>query len=347
MTQQALKLGGAAYLRYAHAAHGYPWTIFMQAQLNAVGGMLMGVEKAASEGTASVYMSPSGGGMSNYTQTSAGGVPDDIVGGQDAYCNNAALVPIMLVGISTTQHILFTPTLSSGRSFNPQGAGATAADLNNWTDFVLGAWLRNGSAAASYCNTDVAEVAKWLYALDSTHFASLVANAKPETVGNSTVQAAIVDVWDCNPTGSVGAAAPASFTGVVNGLTLSLVGSGATVSSRTDPVTRAAATGPTINTQPANQTVAPGGTFTFSVAATASGGALSYQWQKGTTNISGATSATYSGAAGTDGVNGDTFRCVVTDSNGSTTSSSATLTVGAASMKPSLNFFYRKGNPNV
>lgn len=105
----------------------------------------------------------------------------------------------------------------------------------------------------------------------------------------------------------------------------------------------ASAAGPTITTQPSNQSAATGATFTFTVAATASGGgALSYQWQKNGTNISGATSTSYSGVAGTDGANADAFRCVVTETGGtnagSTNSNAATLTVtsGASGSDPRL-----------
>lgn len=103
------------------------------------------------------------------------------------------------------------------------------------------------------------------------------------------------------------------------------------------------ASGPTISAHPSNTSVATGAAFSFSVTAAASGGGtLSYQWQKNGSNISGATSSTYGGTAGTDGVNGDVFRCVVTETGGSnagsTNSNNATLTVTAASGKSSLNF---------
>jgi hypothetical protein len=111
----------------------------------------------------------------------------------------------------------------------------------------------------------------------------------------------------------------------------------AVVSSASFTVTAA---GPTINTHPSNQTVTAPAAATFSVSATASGGSLTYQWQRqpsgggGYSNISGATSASYTtGATSVTGGshnNGDTYRCIVTDSNGSATSNAATLTVNAA-----------------
>lgn len=92
--------------------------------------------------------------------------------------------------------------------------------------------------------------------------------------------------------------------------------------------------GPTISTQPTAQTAVSGSNFTFTVVAAASGGGtLSYQWQKNGSNISSATSASYTGVAGTNGVNTDVFRVVVTETGGSNpgsiTSSAVTLTVTA------------------
>lgn len=105
----------------------------------------------------------------------------------------------------------------------------------------------------------------------------------------------------------------------------------------------AGATGPTINTHPSNQTVTSPATATFTVAATTSGGALSYQWQRnpgGNTSFSnvstgtGGTTNSYTTAtttvSGGNANSTDTWRCVVTDSNGSTNSNAATLTVNPA-----------------
>jgi len=86
---------------------------------------------------------------------------------------------------------------------------------------------------------------------------------------------------------------------------------------------------PSITTQPSNQSVVVGQTATFSVAATGTT-PLSYQWQKGTTPIAGATSASYTTPATISADNGAQFQVVVSNSVGSTTSSAATLTVSAA-----------------
>jgi hypothetical protein len=107
----------------------------------------------------------------------------------------------------------------------------------------------------------------------------------------------------------------------------------------------AGGTAPTITVQPANQSVTAGATAAFSVTAT--GTALTYQWQRnpgGNTsfaNISGATSASYTTPAttvsGGGANNTDTYRCVVTgDTSPAATSTAATLTVSASGTAPTI-----------
>jgi len=86
---------------------------------------------------------------------------------------------------------------------------------------------------------------------------------------------------------------------------------------------------PSITTQPSSQSVVVGQTATFSVAATGTT-PLSYQWQKGTTPITGATSATYTTPATISADDGTQFQVVVSNSVGSATSKAATLKVNAA-----------------
>jgi len=87
----------------------------------------------------------------------------------------------------------------------------------------------------------------------------------------------------------------------------------------------------TITQHPSNQTVAAGGTATFTVAATGDG-TLSYQWQKNQVNLangghySGVTTATLT-ISNADSNDAASYRCVVTGGCGSATSNSATLTV--------------------
>ncbi len=96
-----------------------------------------------------------------------------------------------------------------------------------------------------------------------------------------------------------------------------------------------AGTAPSITTQPANQTVTAPATATFSVSASGTA-PLSYQWQKNGTNISGATSSSYTTPSTTTADSGSVFRCVVSNSAGSATSNGATLTVNAAAVAPTI-----------
>ncbi|WP_374437630.1 M64 family metallopeptidase [Inhella sp.] len=83
---------------------------------------------------------------------------------------------------------------------------------------------------------------------------------------------------------------------------------------------------PAITSQPASVTVDAGRTATFSVSASSSA-ALSYQWRRNGSTISGATAASYTTPATTAADNGANFSVVVTNSRGSVTSNNATLTV--------------------
>ncbi len=92
--------------------------------------------------------------------------------------------------------------------------------------------------------------------------------------------------------------------------------------------------GPVITTQPASTTVASGTSATFSVAANGSP-TPTYQWQSSLDGgatfqaITGATATTYTTGVLSQSDSGTFFDVVVTNSNGSVTSSSATLTVTA------------------
>ncbi len=85
-------------------------------------------------------------------------------------------------------------------------------------------------------------------------------------------------------------------------------------------------TGPSITTQPGDQTVQVGQTATFSVVASGTP-PLSYQWQKNNVDVGGALSASYTTPATTMADSGALFRCVVTNTSGSTNSNAARLTV--------------------
>jgi hypothetical protein len=93
---------------------------------------------------------------------------------------------------------------------------------------------------------------------------------------------------------------------------------------------------PYITTQPANQTVASGQAATFSVAA-AGAAPLNYQWQKNGADITGATSSNYTTPVTTASDSGEMFRVTISNSAGSVTSNSATLTVTAGTANSSVD----------
>jgi hypothetical protein len=117
-----------------------------------------------------------------------------------------------------------------------------------------------------------------------------------------------------------------------NGTTFNVVvsNSAGTITSAMATLTvTAAAVAPTITTQPTNQTVTVGQTATFSVTATGTA-PLSYQWQKNSANIAGATAASYTTPATVATDSGAKFDVIVSNAVGSQTSAMATLTVNAA-----------------
>lgn len=85
---------------------------------------------------------------------------------------------------------------------------------------------------------------------------------------------------------------------------------------------------PSFLAQPSNLTVTAGTTATFTCAATGNP-APTYQWRKNGSNISGATSASLVITNAQDADEG-TYSCVATNSQGSATSTGATLTVNAS-----------------
>ncbi len=93
---------------------------------------------------------------------------------------------------------------------------------------------------------------------------------------------------------------------------------------------------PVINTQPASQSVATGGSATFAVSAASAGtgnATLSYQWYKDGVAISGATGASYTVASAAAGDAGS-YSVAVVSTGGLTTSAVATLTVGTGTARP-------------
>lgn len=116
------------------------------------------------------------------------------------------------------------------------------------------------------------------------------------------------------------------------------VGAATVVSSPATLTVTVVIVAPSIIVQPADQTVTEPATATFNVTATGSA-PLTYQWQRSTAgafaNIAGATTATFvTPATVRANDNGAQFRVQVTNSAGTATSNTATLTVSPAPIAP-------------
>jgi len=133
----------------------------------------------------------------------------------------------------------------------------------------------------------------------------------------------------------IGGATSSSFT--INSVTEGDGGSytvvatnsqGSATSNAATLTVSAALSAPSFTTQPSSQSVTTGGLVTFSAAANGNP-APTYQWRKNGNNIGGATNSSYSIGSVSAGDAGD-YTVVASNSQGSATSSVATLTVEAA-----------------
>lgn len=133
---------------------------------------------------------------------------------------------------------------------------------------------------------------------------AVIANATAATLTLTNVQVASSGAYTVVATNSAGTATSGTATLTVN-----------------PPATVA----PVFTTQPAPQTVGPGDTVVFNSTAT---GATTYRWQRNGVNLTTATAANLvlTNASAADA---GTYRVVATNSAGSATSSTATLTVNA------------------
>ena len=151
--------------------------------------------------------------------------------------------------------------------------------------------------------------------------------------------------WQSQPSGSTSFANIPGATQATYGTPPLVLSDNATlfrcvVSNSAGAATSTAATltvlsGPTITQNPSNATVTVGQKATFTVVAI--GASLTYQWQSeangasGFSDISGANSASYTTPVLALSDNGTQFRCVVTGTGGSVTSTAAILTANPAS----------------
>ena len=258
--------------------------------------------------------------------------------------------------------VITAPTVSTPPSSQTVTAGQTAsfAVVASGTAPFTYQWRKNGSnivgATSSSYTTPVTSLA------DNGAVYSVVVgnNAGTVTSSNATLTVAVVLITTQPASQTVNAGQTASFGVAASGTgTLSYQWtkngtniSGATSSSYTTPATSSADHGavyavnisnaygtvssnnatltvnyaPSISIQPGSQTVNAGQTASFGVAATGTA-TLAYQWTKGGSNISGATSSSYTTPATSSADNGVVYAVSISNAYGTVTSSNATLTV--------------------
>ena len=100
---------------------------------------------------------------------------------------------------------------------------------------------------------------------------------------------------------------------------------------------------PQISQQPASVTVTEGGSATFTVQLVRSTGAT-FQWLRGAGNIAGAASSSYTLSPVAASDNGAQFRCFISNSQGSTNSNTATLTVQTDTTPPTITSVVNLGD---
>ncbi|HEV7611819.1 MAG TPA: hypothetical protein VGO37_08100 [Steroidobacteraceae bacterium] len=109
-------------------------------------------------------------------------------------------------------------------------------------------------------------------------------------------------------------------------ISLTACGGGAATSTAPSSSPPAPSSAPVITIEPSNQFVSVGQAATFTVSATGTA-PLSYQWQKNSSPVAGATASIYTTAAAALADSGSSFAVLVTDASGSTASRSAALSV--------------------
>lgn len=145
--------------------------------------------------------------------------------------------------------------------------------------------------------------------------------------------------WKKNGTGIAGATSATyttpTLTTAENGALFSVLVSNVagSVTSANATLTVAPAVAPSVTTQPANQVVVEGDTAMFEVGVSGTA-PFTYQWNKNGTAIPGAVNNTYATPATTKADDGAVFSVAVSNSFGSVTSDSATLTVYEADPTP-------------
>lgn len=194
-----------------------------------------------------------------------------------------------------------------------------------------------GTSAATFDVPNAAGIDWGIYAMDSPPIISVPPANQAVCVGGTATftvvscgEASRTYQWRRNAVNIPGATS--STLTIVNAQMSDAASYNVVVTDGGGSATSAAAalsigSGPSIGTQPSGVTVANGGAAVFSVGATASAGALTYQWRRGLAPLAGETGASLTIAPVDCEDDGAIIDVVVSDSCGSATSSAALLDV--------------------
>ncbi len=298
-----------------------------------------------------------------FAPTSAGTAPGTfIVSSEDTGLSPESL-SLTGMGLSASGPTITTQPASQSVTV---GQSATFVVTASGTDPLSYQWTKNGSniggaTAATYTTppTSSSDSGSQFTVTVTDSIGTVTSDAAALTVTTSPVPPSITS-QPANRTVTAGQTAtfsviasgtsPFSYQWRKNGVNIS----GATTASYTTPATALSDSGAqfavivtnavtsissnaatltvnapiTITSQPSNRTVVAGQTATFSVTAT--GSSLTYQWKRNGSNIAGANASSYTTPVTTTADNGAQFSVVVTNTTGSVTSSTATLTVNTS-----------------
>ncbi|MBI5471265.1 MAG: VCBS repeat-containing protein [Ignavibacteriae bacterium] len=252
----------------------------------------------------------------------------DVVAGEGHYCNDPDNISVYLnngTGLSWVEQIVATSGIHNLRIADMGSDGDIDIVGSNAHDVVNS----HGSPLEMWENLTIDGVAPPSIV---THPANQsVALGETATFSVSATGSTLSYQWQKNSVNIPDAAStsyttPAAVQGD-NGAAFRCVVSNALGTATSNSATLTVLSGPPVfTTQPAHATRIVGQTATFTVVA-AGPGPIQYLWQMNGANIPGASGSSYVTPAATANENGTAFRCIATNSFGTTLSNIAILTV--------------------
>ncbi len=292
--------------------------------------------------------------VSNATGADAGNYTVDVTGTCGTVTSNAAALVVNTLTI-TSQPVSATQCAGTNVTFNVSATVSSGS--------ISYQWKKNGSAISGATNssltlTGISASDAGSYSVEATSGSvSATSNAATLTVNAlTTISSQPVD-QSIFANGNASFSVTASGTGAlayqwsVDGIAISgetnptlninnatpnndadysveVTGACGVVTSNNAHLTVTVVNPPAISAQPASASQCAGSNVSFSVTASVTHGSMSYQWSKNGVNIAGATSSTLS-LSNILGSDAGSYAVVVTGMGGSTTSTTATLTVNA------------------